>query len=110
MILLDYKIGQILTSKVDTAVELALSGEKKVIPKGNKVIIGPDKLAHHIHTGMMQPLGDATVSGYDCAGLAEYLYLHLRAHFPMDEMLEDYEVTKEQLMEEIEYALDDMGF
>lgn len=44
----EYKIGQILTSKFDTEVELALSGEKVKIPKGNKIIIGADKFAHHI--------------------------------------------------------------
>ena len=60
-----YKIGQILTSNQDVEVEKALSGEKVVIPKGNKIIIGADKLAHHLRTGMIQPLGTAEVEGYD---------------------------------------------
>ena len=47
----DYKIGQILTSTEDVEIEKALSGEKVIIPKGNKVIIGADKLAHHIRIG-----------------------------------------------------------
>lgn len=54
----DYKIGQILTSKVDTEVELALSEEKVIIPKGNRIIIGGDKLAHHIRNDMIQPLAE----------------------------------------------------
>ena len=45
---MEYKVGQILTSKEDVEVEMALSGEKVIIPKGNKIIIGADNLAHHI--------------------------------------------------------------
>ena len=103
-----YKIGQILTSNQDTEVEKALSGEKVVIPKGNKIIIG--ELAHHLRTGMIQPLGTAEVEGYDSEGLAEYLLFVLKAHFPIDEMLEDYEISERRLLDEIEYAFDDIGF
>lgn len=108
---MQYKIGQILTSKEDVEVEKALSGEKVTIPKGNKIIIGVDKLAHHIRTGMIQPLSkDLEIHGYDASGIAEYLYTYLRNHFEIDEMLEEYEDTKERFMEEIEYALEEIGF
>ena len=40
-----YKIGQILTSKEDVEVEIALSGKKEIVPKGNKVVIGADGFA-----------------------------------------------------------------
>lgn len=108
---MEYKVGQILTSQEDVEVEKALSGEKVIIPKGNKIIIGADKLAHHIRTGMMQPLPeDSEVHGYDASGIAEYLYTHLRRHFAIDEMLEDYDDTKERFIEEMEYALEEIGF
>lgn len=106
-----YKIGQILTSTEDVEVEKALSDEKVIIPKGNKVIIGADKLAHHIKNGMMQPLAeDSEVKGYDAHGISEYLYTHLRNRFEIDEMLESYDNTKEKFIEEIEYALEEIGF
>lgn len=106
-----YKIGQILTSNQDVEVEKALSGEKVVIPRGNKIIIGADNLAHHIKTGMIQPLGDdAEVKGYDTKGIAEYLYTYLRFRFEIDEMLEGYDDTKERFIEEISFALDEIGF
>lgn len=105
-----YKIGQILTSNQDVEVEKTLSGEKVVIPKGNKIIIGADKLAHHLRTGMIQPLGTDEVEGYDSEGLAEYLLLVLKTHFPIDEMLEDYEISERMLLDKIEYAFDDIGF
>jgi hypothetical protein len=106
-----YKIGQILTSNTDVEVEKALSGEKVVIPKGNKIIIGADKFAHHIRNGMIQPLPEGTeVKGYDAKGIAEYLYAKLSCMFAIDEMLEEYEQTEEEFINEIEYFLDDIGF
>lgn len=105
----DYKIGQILTSKEDVEIEKALSGEKVKIPKGNKVIIGADKLAHHIKNGYIQPLvEESTVEGYDTTGIAEYLYIVLRNHFPLNEMMDDYEITKQEVVNEIECALDEI--
>lgn len=105
----DYKIGQIITSKEDVEIEKALSGEKVKIPKGNRVIIGADKLAHHIRNGFIQPLRKgATVEGYDTAGIAEYIYITLRNHFPLEEMMDGYEITKQEVTNEIEYALDEI--
>lgn len=105
----DYKIGQILTSKEDIEIEKALSGEKVKIPKGNKVIIGADKLAHYIKNGYIQPLAEeSTVEGYDTTGIAEYLYIVLRNHLPLNEMMEDYEITKQEVVNEIECALDEI--
>ncbi len=105
-----YKIGQILVSSEDMEVEKGISGEKVIIPKGNKVIIGADKFAHHIRTDMLQPLGDAEVKGYDPEGLAEYLSWVLMTRLPNVEMLKDYGITKEMLYDEIELALEDIGF
>ena len=105
-----YKIGQILTSKSDVEVEKALSGEKVIIPKGNKIIIGADKLAHHIRDGMIQPLADdAEVGGYDALGIAEYIFICLRAHFPVDDWMEEYGISEGEIIEEIECALDEIG-
>lgn len=105
-----YKIGQILTSNTETVIEKALTGEKVTIPKGNKIIIGADKLAHHIKDGCIQPLSDEIeVSGYDPHGIAEYLYIWLRNKFPIDEMIEEYDDTEDRFVDEIEYALDEIG-
>ena len=103
----DYKIGQILTSTEDVEIEKALSGEKVKIPKGNN--IGADKFAHHIRNGFIQPLAEGlTVEGYDTTGIAEYLYIVLRNHLPIDEMMEGYEITKQEVIDEIECALDEI--
>lgn len=108
---MEYKIGQILTSSQEVEVEKALSGEKVIIPKGNKIIIGADHLAHHIKNGMIQPLSkNITVKGYDANGMAEYLFTYLSFHFPLDEMLENYDDTKDRFIEEIESGLNEIGF
>lgn len=108
--MMKYKIGQILTSNTDVVVEKALSGEKITIPKRNKIIIGADKLAHHIRDGMIQPLADdSKVEGYDSSGIAEYIYICLKAHLPINEWMEDYEISKNAIIEEIECALDEIG-
>ena len=105
-----YKVGQILTSNTEVVVEKALSGEKVIIPKGNKIIIGADKLAHHIRDGMIQPLADdSKVDGYDSTGLAEYIFTCLKTHLPIDEWIEDYEISENEIIEEIECALDEIG-
>lgn len=107
----EVRIGQIITSKVDTEIEEAISGEKVFVPKGNRVIIGADGFAHHLKNGMIQPLGkDMEVKGYDAAGIAIYLYEKLKCHFEIDEMLENYDLDKYNFMSEIEYYLDDIGF
>lgn len=106
-----YKIGQILTSTEEVRVKKALSNETVVIPKGNKIIIGPDKLAHHLRNGMIQPLcKDDTVEGYDAEGLATYLTMFLKSHFPLSDMFEDYGIEEKVFKDELEYALDDIGF
>ena len=105
-----YKIGEVLTSNRDVEVEKALSGEKVVIPKGNRIIIGADKLAHHIRDEMVQPLADGSeVEGYDASGIAEYIFICLKSHLPVDEWMEDYEISKDEIIEEIECALDELG-
>lgn len=105
-----YKIGQILTSNRDIEVE-KMFGEKVIIPKGNKIIIGADKFAHHLKDGMIQPLQkDTIVEEYDTEGIAEYLMKKLSEVFPLEEMFEDYGIEKEEFEEEIDFLLDDIGF
>ncbi len=106
-----YKIGQILTSNRDIEVERELSGEKVIIPKGNKIIIGADKLAHHMMNGMIQPLSEnIEVKGYDTNGISEFIFKWMSNQLPLIEMLEYCEVDKEEFRYEIESALKEIGF
>lgn len=106
-----YKIGQILTSNRDIEVERELSGEKVVIPKGSKIIIGADKLAHHLRDGTIQPLAEnIEVKGYDTNGISEFIFKCISNQLPLLEMLEYREVGKEEFRYEIENSLKEIGF
>ena len=48
------------------------------------------------------------MKGYDTTGIAEYLYIVLRNHLPIDEFMEGYEITKQEIINEIEWALDEI--
>lgn len=104
-----YKIGQILTSNREIELETAISGTKIRVPAESKVIIGADKLAHHIN-GMIQPIAkDIKVDGYDAEGLTEYLMICLKNRYPLEEFFEDYDVDENDFKEEIEFALNEIG-
>lgn len=106
-----YKIGQILTSECDVEVEKVLSGDKVIVPKGNKIIIGADNMAHHLRNGMIQPLGEnIEVKGYDTKGISKFIFSWISRFYPIDEMLEDYEVDEKEFKSEMECALEEIGF
>ena len=92
---------------------LKLLNEEITIPEEEKIIIGADKLAHHISSGMISPIGeDSTVEGHNAEGIAKYICLFLKAHleFDLDEMLNEYNFTMNELADEIKYALQEIGF
>lgn len=108
---MQYKIGQILKTTADTEIEKALSGEKEVIKKGTKIIIGADNLAHYIRSGMIQSLGDNTeVKGYDAEGISRFIVMYLDSQINLEEMLDGRNMTMDEFAEEIECALSEMGF
>lgn len=108
---MEYKIGQILKFTEDFETTKALSKEKVVIPKGTKVIVGADNLAHHISNDMIQPLGeDVTVKGYDIEGITKWIVRCLSLYMPLKEMLESCECEEDELTSEIESALYEIGF
>ena len=103
-----YKVGQILEFTEDYYLKGFVEDRIK-IPKGKKVIIGADGFAYHTD-GLFQPLGDAVVEGYDTEGLANYIYAKMSVYFPIDEMLEENEITEEYFMDELACALEAIGF
>ena len=101
-----YRIGEILVTKEDTELTSAISETKTIVRKGTRIMIGADKLAHHFGTGIIQPLQDGDeVSGYNTDGIAKAIIYHLEAHFPLEEMFEDYDIDEEGFKDEIDFAL-----
>ena len=81
------------------------------MPAGNKIIIGADKMAHHLTNGMIQPFSkDIEIKGYDAFGLANYLLNNIKNLCPIDEFFEHYGIDENEFAEELEFALDEIGF
>ena len=106
--MIGYKIGQML--KVSADVELkGFFGDKKFVKKGTRIWIGADNLAHY-KDGTIQPLPEnTTVKGYDTEGIAERIFAQLKTDLPLDEMCEEYEISFNDIKDEIKYALEELG-
>lgn len=103
-----YNIGQILIIKEDVELEGFL-GNKKKVRAGTKVYIGADNFAHY-PDGTLQTLGkEIKIQGYSVKGISEWLYMWLSTRLPLDDFLDDYEISKEDFKEEIEDALEELG-
>lgn len=103
-----WKMGEILIAQKDI-VEDTMYGTKEVIKKGSKAIIGFDKLLHH-YNGKISHFGkNIEIKGYSGSGIAQYIYDYLKRKIPLDEMLEDYEITPQDFMDEIVFLLDEIG-
>ena len=101
-----YKIGEVLVTKADVEIEAALSGKKRKVPKGSHIVIGADRLAHHLNTGIIQPLAaDSEVKGYDVIGIARVVMHCLERRYPLIEIFENYDIEYQEFGEEIEFAL-----
>lgn len=106
----EFKYGQLLVVTQDTTLERALSGDTVVIPKGSKVVIGFDELAHHLRDGSIQSLGEGTrITGVVNNGIVEIVCQYLAARLPLKEALEEYDVTLNEVKEVIEEALEKIG-
>lgn len=123
-----YKMGQILVLKEETEVELEnfeekrkvpddtkiidfVSKEKIKIPAGNKIIVGADKMAHHMSIELTQPISKKIeINGYDPEGIAEYLVSYLEREYPMEEFFEHCDIERNDFRDAFEFALSKIGF
>lgn len=105
-----FKYGQLMVSNQDIVIEKALSGDKVTIPKGSRVVVGFDGLAHHLDNGFIQPFAkNCTLAGFSSSGIVEVVMDCLFNRFPMEEMCEGYDVKQEEIRQEILDALEEIG-
>lgn len=103
-----YAIGQKLVFTEDAKIEKAF-GEKEIIKKGTRIFVGADRFAHHLN-GYLQPISeDSEVKGFSVNGIAEWLYEYLNRDYYLEEMLGGNGTTKEEFMESIADALEELG-
>lgn len=105
---LKFKQGQVVVANQDIELELA-SGEKEVIKKGSKAVVGFDRYMHHYNGKIQGFTDDVVIEGVSAGGLTQYLVDYLRARLPLREMLEDYDLSEEVLGQTIFEAFEEIG-
>ncbi len=106
----EFQYGQLLISKEPQMLRCGLSDEPVVIPAGNMVVVGFDNLAHHLRNGYIQPFAsDVKISGYVSNGIVMAIIQYLRAWLPLDDMLEDYDITQKDFQDKLYEALEEIG-
>lgn len=105
-----YGIGQKMVFTEDYELNTAF-GNKKTVKKGARIFIGADKFAHHLNEDIQPISEDSEVKGYSVNGIAEWVYEYLERNIaaPFEEMLEGCDVTKEEFMECVADALEELG-
>lgn len=77
---------------------------------GNYIIIGADHLTHGMRDGKIRKLPENTeVEGYNSYGLTEFLIDRLKRVYPIDDMLDDYQITEDEFKEEIICVFEELG-
>jgi hypothetical protein len=107
-----YNIGQMIVTSSDKEYGSFFSDEKKMVKKGTKVFVSADKNWPSViyENADIQPLPEgAEIEGYSTVGISEWLYSWLRRSIPLKDMLEDYDVSKDAFLEEIQTALEELG-
>lgn len=105
---LRFKQGQVVVANQDIELELA-SGEKEIIKKGSKAVVGFDRYMHHYNGKIQGFTDDVVIEGVSAGGLTQYLIDYLRARTPLREMLEDYDLNEESFGQTIFEAFEEIG-
>lgn len=102
----EFKIGQEIVFTEDLMAKKALSEEGTLIKKGTKAYVGADKMLHFLNEDIM-PM-DTEPKGYDRQSIATQIATRLLYCVPMfEEHLEEVDTTLEELIEEIDYILNE---
>lgn len=105
---LKFKYGQVLVANQDVEV-VSIDGEKDVIKKGSKAVVGFDRNMRH-YNGYTQGFSDdIKIEGISPAGMAEYIADYLKARFPLREMLEDFDLNEREFEQAIFEAFEEIG-
>lgn len=109
-----YNVGQIVTATEDIEVVGCFSDEKQVIKKGTKGWVTASKgyPALYLENGstFLLDKDNTELIGFDAEGIAEWIFRHLRNRTHIDDMMEDYDVTEDDIKSIISEALEELEF
>ena len=101
------KIGQEIEFKENFKIE-TFGGRKIDVKEGDKGVITSNGFIEYISgnaKGIVQKPDDAEVEGYDCRSISKMILNRLNVVFGLEEFLENEEIDKEEIVDEIEDLL-----
>ena len=104
------KVGQEIKFKESFEIE-TFGGRKIDVKEGDRSIIIGSGLVKHTSgnaRGMIQKLDGLEVEGYDCRNISKLILNRLNVVFGLEEFLENEEIDKEEIVDEIEDLLVDI--
>lgn len=85
-----YKIWQILVAEIDCKFTLPISRKIVRVKKGDKAIIDSTKHLYYPKQNVKQRISkEDDVAGYDCDGIAKYLYEQMKLGFSTDDIFDE---------------------
>jgi len=102
-------MGNIMVAREDLTTSEEDSTKKVIIPKGSKAIVGFDNRLYLFNGSSFGLDESVEISGYSANGLAEYIYDRMSHKIPLDEMLESYEISKDNFTAALAFTLTDIG-
>ena len=105
-----FKVGQEVVASNDFDVEGFFGEEPIKVKKGSKAFISADGFLHHTTgaaRGKIQKLSEEAfeIKGYDHENIALMVLDRLKLYFPMNDFMEDYDVSEKEMLEQIEDVL-----
>lgn len=101
-------IGQIIELIADFEVK-GYSG-KVTIPKGSTFqVLSGNTIAFNDGKLMVMPV-DLEIDGYSAKGISKTIFRNLNNSFPLDEMLDDFDIKENDFEQEIINALEGLNF
>ncbi len=105
-----FKAGQEVVANKDFDVEGFFDEEPIKVKKGSKAFISADGFLHHTTgaaRGKIQKLSEEAfeVKGYDHENIAVMVLDRLKLYFPINEFIDDYDVSEKEMLDQIEDTL-----
>lgn len=107
------KIGQVLTCQDEYIIKSPLSDTEIVVKPGDTCIVRSDKTVSYKSgnaRGKIQSLSDEhfEIDGYDFKNIVSEIVDALKYYIPFSDMMDDYDVTEEEVRDAILEPLEDL--
>jgi hypothetical protein len=105
------KIGQDITVTEDFEIQTCIGENKIQVKKGDKGYVDSNGFIHYETgkaRGKIQRFKDITVNGYDTENIAKLIYEGLINKFYLKDFLQDYDISKKDFVNEIDYILSEI--